>query len=247
MPDATQYQVRAERLEIIERGRDTILRAQAQRLGRPDPPASATLWVRDASGEALDPSPIVADVEGGEARYLLAGTDTAAWELGTGWRVEWRLTYADGGSLFLRREAAVVSARLYPPASLVDVYRAAPALNPDHPRPLGDHTLEDLEGFLEDAWLGIEEHLLASGRLPWLVLSPHALRGAQVHGAIARAYRDLVARGRTELAEGARLFADLAAGALGAIPLTVALDDEDPTATDTVPLAGSVFLSGGRP
>lgn len=247
MPDVTQYQVRAERLELIERGRDTVLRAQAQRFGRPDPPASATLWVYDATGAVVDPSPIVADVEGGEARYELAGTDTAAWELGTGWRIEWRLTFADGDELFLRREAAVVSARLYPPASLVDVFRASPALNPDHPRPLGDHTLEDLEGFLEDAWLGIEETLLASGRLPWLVLSPQVLRGAQVYGTIARAYRDLVARGRSELAEGARLFGDLAAGALGSLPLTVALDDEDPEATATVPVAASVFLSGGRP
>ena len=180
------YQVRTETLEQIERGRINLLRCRVYDAGQLVAPTASgsTITIYDASNTAIISAAAVT-VASSEAQYSLAAAATSSLSRGDGWRIEWTLVLADGTTRVIRQDAALVTRRLLPPAVMADIFRRVPSLDPDGDHPIHTMTLAELDPFLDDAWLSIEAQLIATGRLPWLVSSPQALREVHILSTLA--------------------------------------------------------------
>jgi hypothetical protein len=235
----TLYTARFELPDLIERGRDNLLRCRVYREGALAAPASGTVTVYDASSTAL--VSVAATITAGEARYTLANATTTGKALGEGWRVQWALTMGDGVVHTFRNEAALVRAQPYPSVTEADLYRRVSSLDP-----MGNSITGQPEyaHYLDEAWVSIQTRLLAQGRRPWLIISPHALREPHLLLALALIFEDLASRLNLAYQEQGRMYREQYEGAWSRVRFAYDADDSGQQEThQRRPAMTSVFLS----
>jgi hypothetical protein len=189
MPD-TLYTARFELPDLLEQGRSNLLRCRVYRNGVLATPTSGTVTVYDKSGNALVDDAAVT-VTNSEATYNLLAATIASSTRGEGWGVEWALLMPDGVTHTFRNDAALVRARLYPVVADADLYRVASSLDPSG-QPI--HSRQSFDDKLEEAFLQIEQRLIAAGNRPNLVLSPSALREVHLYLTLALIFEDFATR-----------------------------------------------------
>lgn len=84
-------------------------------------------------------------------------------------------------------QVMIVRRRLYCPISDIDLFRVAPALDPNGSSPITSDT--DYATYLTEAWTAIEQELIDRGRRPDLVCEPSALRVIALHETLGRIFR----------------------------------------------------------
>jgi hypothetical protein len=200
------YQARAETLEQIERGRDNLLQQPIYDAGALVAPTAlgSTCTVYDGSN-AVVATPTVS-VVGSVAVATLLAASTSSLSLGEGWRVEWVLLIA-GAARKVRRDAALVLSRLLPPATLADLFRIDPALDPDGDHPIHSMTAAELDPFLDEAWIRIEGKLMSNGRRPWLAMSPQSFRELHCNKSLELIFRSFATRLNPAYLDMARFYA----------------------------------------
>jgi len=185
---STLYSVAFDTLPVIEKGVDSILTAPVYRDGAIVEPTSATCAVYDASNASVSSgsATIVADI----ATYTVSAASTTSRTPEEGWRIEWVITLSDGEVLRPAVEAVHALRRLRPVVSDADLLRYHPALT--RLRPPTEASYQD---YLDACWRDTEAKLIASGKRPWLIISPQALRGYHICLTLAAIYRDFATGG----------------------------------------------------
>jgi len=132
-------------------------------------------------------------ITNGIALYVLAAGDLTAQDLGEGWRVEWTLVFTTPSETHVfRNDGALVRYRLYPPATEADLYRICSSLDPNGGSAI--HGELSFESKLDEAWVQIQHMLIERNNRPNLVISPSALRSAQLYLALALIFGDFATR-----------------------------------------------------
>lgn len=174
MAASSRYSARQESIQLIERGRDSVIQAPLWLDGALVAPDSGTVTIYDASDTAVVSGAAVT-VASSIAEYTVAAATTSALELGMGWRVEWTLAIStEPDDVVWSQEAALVRYRLRPAVSDADIIRRAPALDPSSSVVITTET--HYQEYIDEADTEIQARLLSLGRRPWLVASPAALR-----------------------------------------------------------------------
>lgn len=184
---ATLYSARLIGPEIIEAGSDNVVTCPVYRDGALVAPTAYTLSVWNAAN-VLVASPTVSVVSS-VATATITSASLSGQSKGDGWRMEWSLTLSSVVHTF-RRDAALVYRRLYPVVTDADLMRLHTDL--DRRRPSTETSYQD---YLDETWATIEGRLLMSGKRPWLVMAPSALRDVHLFGTLARIFRDWAAGG----------------------------------------------------
>ena len=178
----TVYTARFLLPELIERGRDNLIKAPIYRSGALAAPSSGTVSVYDDGSTAVVSAASVT-VSGSVAQYTLSAATVASEPFGAGWRVEWALVMPDGVTHTFRNDAALIRRRLYPVVSDADLFRRHPDLDPgDSASLVASGT--DYQDFLDEAWATIETKLINMGQRPWLVMSPSAFRDLHIYSTL---------------------------------------------------------------
>jgi len=185
---ATLYSVSFDTLPVIERGVDSILQAPVYRDGALVEPTSATCAVYDSSNTSVSSGS--ATITGDVAQYTVSSASTSTRTPEEGWRIEWVITLSDGEVLRPACEAVLALRRLRPVVSDQDLLRYHPALT--RRRPSTETSYQD---YLDATWREVEAKLIASGKRPWLVISPQALRGYHLALTLSAIYRDFATGG----------------------------------------------------
>lgn len=187
MADDTLYTARFVGPTLIEQGRDTPIACPVYRDGALVAPTGGTVSIFDASGVALVSAASVV-ISGSVAGYTVAAGTTSGRSKGPDWRVEWSLTVASQSRLF-SNEAALVSRRIYPVITDLDIYARHRALNPSSGSPLT--SLTTYQAFIDDAWITLLNRILADGTYPQKVPTPAALRETHLTLTLSRIFADL--------------------------------------------------------
>lgn len=115
-------------------------------------------------------------------------TAAESWDLGADYQIVWELTWS-GGSAKTQQAALVCFSLLYPELRPVDVYREAPAFNPDAPEPLTvlptGTTIADI---IVEAWKDVLHRLRKEGWRADRIIEPYDLRPMHLYGVIAKLY-----------------------------------------------------------
>lgn len=201
----TLYSARFELPDLIERGRDNVLRCRVFRMGVRQAPASGTVTIYDASATAII-SAAVATITDAEARYTLANASTSSRQLEEGWLIVWALTMPDGVVHTFRNEAALVRSQPYPSVTDADLFRRCSSLDPNSDASITGQT--DYGRYIDEAWVSLQARLLAQGRRPWLVVSAHSLREPHLLLSLALVFEDMASRLNVAYNEQARMYRD---------------------------------------
>jgi hypothetical protein len=185
---ATLYTARLVGPEVVEAGVAAAVTCPVYRDGALVAPASATITIYDRDGTA-QVSAAAATITASVATYTVAAATSASWVKGDGWRIEWAAAIA-GATVTFRRDLAVVYRRLYPVVTDADLLRLHTDLSRRMPS-----TETSYQDYLDEAWATIEGRLIATGKRPWLVLAPSALREVHLHATLARIFRDFAQGG----------------------------------------------------
>lgn len=209
----TLYTIRDEVPEMIERGREQVLRLRPYSAGATVAPSSVTVSVFDEANVAVV-SGASATITSNEGRYALAAQASTK-ALAEGWRIEWTYTMPDGVVRMHRQDAALVLCRPLPPAGEVDLYRRESSLDPSGSAPI--HSLTDFTTKLQEAWITIEHKLIQQGRRPWRVIGSSDLREVHICETLALIYEDFAGRLNLAYAEKAKSYRAQAAAAWRAV------------------------------
>jgi hypothetical protein len=185
---STLYSVVFDTLPVVEKGVDSILQAPVYRDGALVEPTSATCAVYDSSNTSVSSGS--ATITGDVATYTVSAASTSSRTPEEGWRLEWVITLSDGEVLRPAVEAVLALRRLRPVVSDQDLLRYHPALT--RRRPSTETSYQD---YLDATWREVEAKLIASGKRPWLVISPQALRGYHLSLTLSAIYRDFATGG----------------------------------------------------
>lgn len=196
MAAAARYSVRQELIQLIERGRDTVLQAPLYLDGVLVAPSSGTITIYDESDTAVVSAAAVT-IASSIAEYTVAAATTSSLDLGAGWRIEWSLTVSgQPAAVVIPQEAALVRYRLRPVISDADIIRRSPALDPSSAVCITSET--DYQEYINEADTEVQSRLIALGRRPWLVASPSALRSVWLYCTLALIYESLRDRRPTD-------------------------------------------------
>jgi hypothetical protein len=246
---ATLYQVRAETIEQIERGRTQTLQCRVYDGGALVAPteAGSTVSIYDASNTAIVDAAAVT-VASSIATYSLAAATTSSLTRSEGWRIEWTLVMADATTRLIAQDAVLCSRRLLPPATAADLFRRVPSLDPSGDHPIHSMTAAEFDSFLDEAWVTIEASLISKGRRPWLIVSPQALREVHIVTALALIFESFATRLKPAYQEIAASYRQQLPAAWAEVRLTYDSDD-DGTANgganpQRVGASTTVWLSG---
>lgn len=187
---STPYTVLFDTSQLIEKNQDSLLAAPIYRDGNLVEPDSATITVYDASHNEVVSS--AATVLSDIAQYTVLASATTNRTPEEGWRIDWVLNLSTGETLRVSIDAVLALRRLRPVITDLDLLRYHPALT--RKRPPTETSYQD---YLDAVWRDIESKLVASGKRPWLILSPQALRGYHIYLALAAIYRDFATTGNT--------------------------------------------------
>ncbi len=188
MASDTLYTARLVGPEVLEAGRDNVVTCAVYRDGALVAPSSGTITVYNAANVVVVNAQVVS-ITASVATYTVTSAALASESKGDGWRVEWALTIASIARTF-RRDAALVYRRLYPVVTDADLLR----LHTDLARRMPT-TETSYQDYIDEAWASIEGRLIATGKRPWLVLAPSALRDVHLFATLARIFRDFAQGG----------------------------------------------------
>ena len=180
----TLYSFRMYSPELIERGRDNLVKAPIYLDGALAVPSSGTVSVFDDSNTAIIDAAAVT-VVASVAQYNITAAAVASLALSEEWRIEWALLMPDGVVHTFRRGAALVRRRLYPVATDLDLL----ALHSDLTA-LRPSNLSSYQDYLDTAWKDIICMLREVGNFPNLVMSPSAFRRCHVYLTLELIARD---------------------------------------------------------
>lgn len=228
-------------VDLIERGVASILRLRLYRDAAAVVPSVVTLDVYDGSNTLIVDGG-VATIADGQSTYAVAGVVTAALSLGTGYRVVWT---ADDRTYDI--PAALVRRILYSTITDLDVRRRWAYLDATTVGALTRQT--SWQRLIDDAWLTIQHALLESGRRPWLILSPSALREPHLLLTGARIHEELAARGSIQMQDRADQLRAQYQAAWARVVFAYDADDDgqDDDPSTTTSAQGSVWLGGSPP
>lgn len=186
----TLYTARQSGPEVIEAGQDNVITLPVGRDGALVAPtalgSSITIWnaenVKTHTAAAIT---VTASI----ATFTVTNASLAGQVNSDGWRIEWALEIAGEVSTF-RRDAALVYRRLYPVVADADLLRLHTDLSRRMPS-----TETSYQDYLDECWATIEGRLIATGKRPWLIMAPSALREVHLYGTLARIFRDFAQGG----------------------------------------------------
>jgi len=176
--------------DLIERGQDTLLSCPMYSAGALVAPSAGTVTVYDASGAEIVSGAAVT-VAASVATYTMLAAATASLSPAEGWRVQWSLTMG-GDTETPHNDAALVRARLYPPATDADLYRLESSLDPAGSACI--HSRDDFQDALDESWAQIQAKLIAKGNRPNLVMSPASFRYVHIYNTLHLVFRDFATR-----------------------------------------------------
>lgn len=237
----TVYTARFAGPELLEQGRDQVIKCPVYRAGALVEPDSGVVSVFSADGTAVVSSgvvSVVADV----ATYTVASSLLAGLTLEESWRVEWSLDMPDGVTHTFRRSAALCRRSLYPVITDADLYRRHSDLEALLPSGLTSY-----QDYIDDAWEELLHDVRQQGSLPQLVAAPEDFRYAHLFRTLALIFEDFEVTGAgdakwTKLAEANRKRADTAFGRLS---LKYDSDEDGVIDEERRPLASTTFLTEG--
>jgi len=152
--------------------------------------AGSTVTIRNQVGDDVV-SPAAVTVTGSIATYTVPSATLDAEDLSEGWILEWALVMSDVTHTF-RNDGALVSARLYPSITDLDLFRRETALDPNSSDPMTDAT--DYQSYIDEADVEVQLRLIEQGNRPNLIVSPSALRGIWLNLTLAIIFDDLATR-----------------------------------------------------
>jgi hypothetical protein len=190
MASGTLYTARLVGPEIIEAGRDNAITCPVYRDGALVAPtqAGSTISVWNATGTKIVDGAAVT-VASSVASYTVTSATLSGQTKADGWRIEWALLIS-GTVYTFRRDAVLVYRQLYPVVTDADLLR----LHTDLARRMPS-TESSYQDYLDEAWATLEGRLVATGKRPWLVLAPSALREVHLYSTLARIFRDFAQGG----------------------------------------------------
>lgn len=187
----TLYSARLIGPEVIEAGTDNVVTCPVYRDGAlADPSASPapTLTIWNASNVKTHDAVAVTEIAT-VATFTITSASMAGQVNSDGWRMEWSIAFGGITSVF-RRDAALVYRRLYPVVTDADLFRLHTDLSRRMPS-----TESSYQDYLDECWATIEGRLIATGKRPWLIMAPSALREVHLYGTLARIFRDFAQGG----------------------------------------------------
>lgn len=219
----TLYSARFELPDLIERGKNNALKCRVYRAGALVAPSSGTVSIYDTSTTAVVSAAAVT-VSASVATYTLSSALVTDHALEEGWRVEWSLVMPDGVTHVFRNDAALVRGRLYPSITEADLYRVASSLNPAGAAVI--HSETSFADKIDEAFVQIENRLIAQGNRPNLVLSPSAFRESHIYLALALIFEDFASRLNEAYEIRARMYREMFEGAWGRLRFVYDTDDD---------------------
>lgn len=187
----TAYSARFSLPDLIERGRDELLRCSVYLSGSLSAPSSGTVTLTNSSGTVLVDAAAVT-ITGSVAQYSIASATLVSEALSDGWTVEWSLMMGDSISHRFMNTAALVRGRLYNPISDIDLIRVVSGLDPSSSSSIS--SVANWQNYLEESWTQIQLRLIENGNRPNLILSPSALREVSLNLTLALIFDDLSTR-----------------------------------------------------
>lgn len=188
MASATLYTARLVGPEIIEAGVNSAISCPVYRDGVLVAPSSGSVTIWNAANNRVVDAAAVT-ITASVATYTVQSAAVGSETKGDGWRIEWSLVIA-GATVTFRRDAALVYRRLYPVVTDADLLRLHTDLSRRMPS-----TEASYQDYIDECWATIEGRLIATGKRPWLVLAPSALREVHLYGTLARVFRDFAQGG----------------------------------------------------
>lgn len=183
----TNYTFRFSGPEIIEAGRDNIVSCSVYYDGAIVTPSAGTLTVTRPNNATVSAG--VVSFAGGVASSTISASALAAIQPEDGWRFDWAMTIA-GVVRTGTNDGALVYRRLYPVITDADLLRAHTDLARRMPT-----TETSYQDYLNEAWARIESRLINSGKRPWLIMSPSALRDVHTYQTLVLIFRDFATGG----------------------------------------------------
>jgi hypothetical protein len=177
----TRYQARFETPEFLERGRNNPIECRVYSAGALVAPTSGTVSVYNAAGEAVVNAQTVT-IASSKATYTVSSSALTDRPFEAGWRVEWTLVLSSVTHVF-RTEAMLCRRILYPPVTQADLLRRHQDL-----ANLRESARSSYEDEIDEAWVGIQNDLVAQGNRPNLITTPAALREHMLHRVLALVY-----------------------------------------------------------
>lgn len=183
----TIYTARLIGPEIIEAGRNNVVQCPVYSAGAIVTPSAGTITIYDQNNGAISASAVT--VVGGVAQATVTAGALVNNQPSDGWRFEWALTIASVVFTF-RRDGSLVYRRLYPVVTDVDLMRSHTDLARRMPT-----TEASYQDYLDEAWARIESQLINTGKRPWLIMAPSALRDVHVYQTLVLIFRDFATAG----------------------------------------------------
>lgn len=236
------HTVRLPAYIAIQRGFDTPLSAPVYLSGALVEPTSATMGLYEPGGSLV--ASYTAVIAGSVATVTVPAAASADTSISEGWRCEWSLVLP-GLTLRARTDAAVVRRLLYPVVTDADIFRVQPQLSPTHDTPITRE--DDYQPYLDEAWQRVESRLIESGRRPWLIVSPGALRQVHLMGTLVLIFESLAMSAGSAMSDAADRYRAEYEAAWGRVVLAY---DEDDDGTEDDKRGGQpsvLWLHGGLP
>ena len=187
----TTYSARFSLPDLIERGRDEVIKCRVYHAGALVAPSAGTVSVYDSSNTAKVDGATVT-IAANVAKYTIPSATLSGESLGEGWRVEWSLTMPDSIAHNFRNSAALVRARLYSPITDADLIRVVSGLDPSSSSSIT--SVSSFQDYLDESHTQIQLRLIEQGRRPNLIMSPSALREVSLSLTLALVFEDLSTR-----------------------------------------------------
>lgn len=182
----TLYSARLAGPTILEKGRINIVACPVYREGLVVAPSGGTLTIWSGAGTVVvDGAAVTIDPTTGHAQYSVQVATLSSQAYSDGWRLEWSLAMPDGVTHVFRASGSLVYRRLYPVICDEDLYGRHNDLRARRPKGRTSH-----QGAVDEAWAVIEARLVKSGRRPYLILDPTALRDVHLALALALVFED---------------------------------------------------------
>lgn len=213
--------------DLFERGQANVLRCPMYEAGVLVAPTSSTVTIRSADG-VVQVNAATATITASVPTYPYTPPSTLA--LGDRWVVEWAHTFTAHGVVTVRNDAALCRVRLTCPVTTADLYKLAPALDPDGDAPVTAQAVADHDAVLGDAWAEVQRWLISQGRRQYLVIGAHALFDLTRHIALERIFRGLAHRAPEAYGPEADRYMEHARHARESVSLTY--DEEDDAQAD---------------
>lgn len=193
----TLYAARFDLPELLERGRDNVVRCPVYRSGAIVPPSQQAGATRSVAVYNADNTLVAGGgnlpVDGNGVTYgTISAASLAGQTYGDGWRIVWSLTMPDGTMRTFDNETMLVRRALFPVVTEADLYRIASSLDPAGSACI--HSESSFAAKLDEAWIQIQGRLLAKGNRPNLIVSPTALRDPHLYLTLALIFEDFSTR-----------------------------------------------------